>query len=70
MTIKTVDSKIKTRAEKENYLIAMFISQPFYFNTKKKTQQQVAHNIDVHSVTASTPGHPSLLPEMVLPSFA
>lgn len=68
MTIKTVDSKIKTRAEKENYLIAMFISQPFYFNTKK--QQQVAHNIDVHSVTASTPGHPSLLPEMVLPSFA
>lgn len=36
MTIKTVDSKIKTRAEKENYLIAMFISQPFYFNTKKK----------------------------------
>lgn len=57
MTIKTVDSKIKTRAEKENYLIAMFISQPFYFNTKK-TKQQVAHNIDVHSVTASTPGHP------------
>lgn len=47
----------------------MFISQPFYFNTKK-TKQQVAHNIDVHSVTASTPGHPSLLPEMVLPSFA